>query len=209
VQGNGCLPIGRWLGGPITTDETFCALRWHVEGGMPYATTTGRATFYVDHPWFLEAGEELPGHKDPPAIGGDHPFVLTGGHPRWSMHATNATNPLMLETTRGYPTLGMHPADAEALGIDDDGWVEVANDVGSFRVRMRRSPGTRPGQVVMYAAWDPTMFPGWHDGTQIEAGMVKWLHLATGWGHLRYMPMHWQPVHFDRMHRVDVRAVDA
>ncbi len=56
----------------------------------------------------------------------------------------------------------------------------------------------------MYAAWDPTMFPGWHDGTQVEAGMVKWLHLATGWGHLRYMPMHWQPVHFDRMHRVDV-----
>ncbi len=93
VQGNGCLPIGRWLGSPITTDETFCALRWHVEGGMPYATTTGRATFYVDHPWFLEAGEELPVHKAPPAIGGDHPFVLTGGHPRWSMHATQRHQP--------------------------------------------------------------------------------------------------------------------
>jgi DMSO reductase family type II enzyme molybdopterin subunit len=209
VQGNGCLPIGRWLGSPITTDETFCALRWHTEGGMPYATTTGRATFYVDHPWFLEAGEELPVHKSPPAIGGDHPFVLTGGHPRWSMHATNATNPLMLETTRGYPTLGMHPADADRLGIDDDDWILVGNDVGSFRVRMRRSPGTRPGQVVMYAAWDPTMFPDHHDGTRIEPGMVKWLHLATGWGHLRYMPMHWQPVHFDRMHRVDVQPCAA
>ncbi len=205
VQGNGCLPIGRWLGSPITTDETFCALRWHVEGGMPYATTTGRATFYVDHPWFLEAGEELPVHKDPPAIGGDHPFVLTGGHPRWSMHASNATNPLMLETTRGHPSLGMHPDDADALGLTDDDWVQVTNDVGEFRVRMRRSPGSRRGQVVMYAAWDPTMFPGWGDGTQVEAGMVKWLHLATGWGHLRYMPMHWQPVHFDRLHRVDVR----
>jgi hypothetical protein len=86
--------------------------------------------------------------------------------------------------------------------------VEVANDVGAFRVRVRRSPGSRRGQVVMYAAWDPTMFPGWGDGTQVEAGMVKWLHLATGWGHLRYMPMHWQPVHFDRLHRVSVTPVE-
>jgi hypothetical protein len=61
----------------------------------------------------------------------------------------------------------------------------------------------------MYAAWDPTMFPDHHDGTRIEPGMVKWLHLATGWGHLRYMPMHWQPVHFDRMHRVDVQPCAA
>jgi hypothetical protein len=38
--------------------------------------------------------------------------------------------------------------------------------------------------------------------------MVKWLHLATGWGHLRYMPMHWQPVHFDRLHRVSVTPVE-
>ncbi len=207
VKGNGCLPIGRWLGSPIGAEGTFCALRWHVEGGMPYATTTGRATFYVDHPWFLEAGEELPTHKSPPAIGGEHPFVLTGGHPRWSMHATNITNPLMLETTRGHPTLGMHRADADGLGIGDGDWVEVSNDVGSFRVRVRRSPGNRRGQVVMYAAWDPTMFPGWGDGTGVEPGVVKWLHLATGWGHLRYMPAHWQPVHFDRLHRVSVTRV--
>jgi DMSO reductase family type II enzyme molybdopterin subunit len=209
IQGNGCLPIGRWLGGPIRSDETFCALRWHVEDGMPYATTTGRATFYVDHPWFLEADEALPTHKAPPAIGGDHPFVLTGGHPRWSVHACNATNPLLLATTRGHPTLVMNDDDAARLGLVDDEPVEVANDLGSLRVRVRRSSGPRPGQVILYAAWEPSGFTGWHDGTQLEAGMVKWLHLATGWGHLRYMPMHWQPVHFDRVHRVEVIPLGA
>lgn len=209
VTGSGCLPIGRWLAGPITGDEAFCALRWHVEGGMPYATTTGRATFYVDHPWFLEAGEELPTHKPPPAIGGDHPFVLTGGHPRWSIHACNATNPVMLGTTRGHPTVVLNVEDAERLGVSDGDLVEVANDLGTLEVRARLSSGPRPGQVILYAAWDPTGFSGWRDGTQIEAGMVKWLHLATGWGHLRYTPSHWQPVHFDRVHRVDVRPVRA
>ncbi len=207
IEGNGCLPIGRWLGGEIRTDETFSVGRWHVEHGLPYATTTGRATFYIDHPWFLEADEALPRHKEPPAIGGDHPLVLTGGHPRWSIHACNATNPVILETTRGHPTLVMNPVDAEARGIGEEDPVELSNDLGALRVRVRLSPTPRPGQVILYAAWEAYGFEGWGDSTQVEAGMVKWLHLATGWGHLRHMPMMWQPVHFDRVHRVEVRAV--
>lgn len=207
VNGNGSLPIGRWLGSEIRTDEAFSALRWHVEDMVPYATTTGRATFYVDHPWFIEADEALPKHKNPPAIGGDHPFVLTGGHPRWTIHACNSTNPTILETTRGYPTLVMNNDDAARLGISDCDVVEMSNDLGSLEVGVRTSAGPRPGQVILYAAWEPTGFAGWKDGTQVEAGMVKWLHLATGWGHLRYTPMHWQPVHFDRVHRVNVTRV--
>jgi hypothetical protein len=36
--------------------------------------------------------------------------------------------------------------------------------------------------------------------------MVKWLHLAGGYGHLKYRPWHWQPVPTDRGVRVDIRA---
>ncbi len=204
AQGNGVFPTGRLIGSELRPDETFSAFRWHVEDGVPYATTTGRATFYVDHPWFLEAGEELPVHKDPPAQGGNHPFVLTGGHPRWSIHACNATNPLMLATTRGHPTLVMNPRDAAPLGIEDEDMVEVRNDLGSLVVHARVAPGPRPGQVILYAAWEPYGFEGWDDGTVIEPGMVKWLHLADGWGHLRFTPNQWQPVQSDRMVRVDV-----
>ena len=207
ARGNGVFPTGRLVGSEIRSDETFSAFRWHVEGGVPYATTTGRATFYVDHPWFLEAGEELPVHKDAPAMGGHHPYVLTGGHPRWSIHACNATNPLMLETTRGHPTLVMNPRDAAAIGIADDDEVEVTNDLGTFTVHARVATGPRPGQVILYAAWEPYGFERWDDGTVIEPGMVKWLHLADGWGHLRFTPNQWQPVQFDRMIRVDVRKV--
>ncbi|MDA8367351.1 MAG: hypothetical protein M0Z62_10405, partial [Actinomycetota bacterium] len=135
------------------------------------------------------------------------PFVLTGGHPRWSIHACNATNPLMLETTRGHPTLVMNPRDAAAIGIADDDEVEVTNDLGTFTVHARVATGPRPGQVILYAAWEPYGFERWDDGTVIEPGMVKWLHLADGWGHLRFTPNQWQPVQFDRMIRVDVRKV--
>jgi hypothetical protein len=38
----------------------------------------------------------------------------------------------------------------------------------------------------------------------VEPGMVKWLHLAGGYGHLRYWPLQWQPVPIDRAIRVDI-----
>ncbi len=207
VTGNGSLPSGRMLGSRIRADETFSAQRWSVEGGMPYATTTGRATFYVDHPWFLEAGEELPTHKDPPRVGGDRRFALTGGHPRWSIHACNSTNPVILETTRGHPTLVINPRDAQELQICDDDLVQVENDLGTFVVHARVGFGSRPGQVVLYSAWESYGFSNWQDGTMIEAGMVKWLHLATDWGHLRFMPEQWQPSPSDRATRVDLKKV--
>lgn len=37
--------------------------------------------------------------------------------------------------------------------------------------------------------------------------MVKWLHLAGGYGHLRYRSLHWQPVPIDRAIHVDVEKV--
>ncbi len=50
----------------IKPDETHAAFRWHTEKKVPYPTLTRRAQFYIDHEWFLEAGEDLPCHKDNP-----------------------------------------------------------------------------------------------------------------------------------------------
>ncbi|MCC7078023.1 MAG: molybdopterin-dependent oxidoreductase [Acidimicrobiia bacterium] len=205
IVGNGGFPMGNAAGAPFEEGRIFTAQSWRVERGVVYPTMTGRATFYVDHPWFIEAGEELPTHKPAPGTGGPgREFVLTGGHPRWSIHACNATNPLILETTRGHPTLVVNSRVAEAKGIADDARVRVHNDLGSFVVQARLSPTVRPGQVVLYAAWEPYGFENWADATRVEAGMVKWLHLVTGWGHLRYTPFQWQPAPFDRLTRVDV-----
>ena len=180
---------------------------WRVERNVVYPTLTGRATFYVDHPWFIEAGEQLPTHKPAPGTGGvGREFVLSGGHPRWSIHACNATNPVILQTTRGHPTLVVNRVVAASKNIGDDARVRVFNDLGSFVVQARLSPTVRPGQVILYASWESYGFEEWADATQVEAGMVKWLHLVTGWGHLRYTPFQWQPAPFDRLTRVDIEA---
>lgn len=207
IVGNGAFPSASMAGAPMDPTSTFTAHRWRLEKGMVYSTLTGRATFYVDHPWFIEAGEELPTHKPPPGTGGAaREFALTGGHPRWSIHACNATNPLILQTTRGHPTLVLNDSVAASKGICDDGRVRVFNDLGSFVVNARLSAAVRPDQVVLYAAWEPYGFEGWGDSTRVEAGMVKWLHLVNDWGHLRYSPFQWQPAPFDRVTRVDVEA---
>ena len=52
-------------------------------------------------------------------MGGDHTHILSSGHNRWSVHAMNMGNPLLLETHRGEPHVVIHPGDAAAAGIDD------------------------------------------------------------------------------------------
>lgn len=191
-------------GGELSHDEPFVAYTTHVEDLVPYETLTGRAQFYIDHPWFLEAGEELPTHKNPPRAGGDHPLQVTGGHPRWSIHATNTTSSVILETTRGHPTLHMNVGDARERNIEDDDLVRVFNDLGEYLVNVRISPAVRPGQVILYASWEPYIFESWKDGTFAEPGMVKWLHFAGGYGHLGYSTAQWQPAQSDRLFRVEV-----
>ncbi|KKK89440.1 hypothetical protein LCGC14_2733090, partial [marine sediment metagenome] len=66
----------------------------------------------------------------------------------------------------------------------------------------------RPGQVIVYNGWEPYQFRGWTGPMDTEPGMVKWLHLAGGYGHLRYWPMQWQPVPFDRGIKVAVAKLD-
>jgi anaerobic selenocysteine-containing dehydrogenase len=187
--------------------KPYAALQWHTDKRVPYPTLTRRAQFYIDHPWFLEAGEELPVHKDNLKMGGDHPFVLTSGHNRWSIHSMNITNRMLLQTHRGRPHLVMNTRDAHARGIADDEEVRVFNDVGDFFVRVKLSPSVMPGQVICYNGWDPYQFREWRGPMDLEPGMVKWLHFAGGYGHLRYWPIQWQPTPVDRAVRVDVQKV--
>jgi DMSO reductase family type II enzyme molybdopterin subunit len=188
--------------------EPYTALRYHVERGDPYPTLTRRAQFLIEHPWFVEAGEDLPVHKDPPEMGGHHEFRMTTGHNRWSIHAMNMVNPYLIETHRGEPHAVISPVDAERLGIADHQRVRIHNDVGAFVVRAKLSPSQRPGGVTVYNGWDNFMFEGWAGPNEVEPGMVKYLGLAGGYGHLRYGPMEWQPVPTDRCVFVGIEPVD-
>ena len=194
--------------GDINPDETFVHSTWHTKKKKPYPTLTRRAQFYIDHPWFLEAGEGFPAHKDNPKMGGDYPFAMTSGHNRWSIHSMNITNRMMLQTHRGRPHLVMSPRDAAERGIEDEEEVRVYNDVGDFLVPVKLSPSVQPGQVICYNGWDPYQFRGWRGPMDVEPGMVKWLHLAGGYGHFRFRPLCWQPVPVDRSVRLEVEAAE-
>ncbi len=188
---------------PFPRNETHAPLRNHVELGHPFPTLTRRAQFLLDHPWYREAGEDLPVHKEPPAMGGDHPFRLSSGHGRWSNHAMNMTNAVMLETHRGKPFVLINDAVAREKGIEDDALVRIWNDVGDFLVPARTSPAQRPDGLTVYNGFEGFMFPGGKGSNEVEPGMVKWLHLVGDYGHLLYSPTEWQPVPFDRCIRVD------
>ncbi|GAF86858.1 unnamed protein product, partial [marine sediment metagenome] len=53
---------------------------------------------------------------------------------------------------------------------------------------------------------EPFQFKGWKDPANVEPGMVKWLHLAGGYGHFRFRSLCWQPVPIDRAVRLEVEA---
>jgi nitrate reductase alpha subunit len=202
--GNGRSPMMLNQASDIKEDETFCPLRWHVEQKLPYPTLTQRAQFYIDHDWFLEAGEQLPMHKENPKMGGDYPFVLTSGHNRWSIHAANIINRIMQETNQGRPFMFMNVDDAATRGIRDGDEVRAYNDMGDFRIWAKLSPAVRPGQVIVYNGFEPFQFKNWKDPANVEPGMVKWLHLAGGYGHFRFRPLLWQPVPIDRAVRLEI-----
>jgi len=200
----GISPYGLTQATEIRPDETTTPFRDHVEKLYPYPTLSRRAQFYIEHPWFLEAGEELPCHKPPPNQGGAYPLTLISGHNRWSSHSTNQVNRLMLNTHRGHPFLVMNPGDALKRGIADDGEVVVHNDAGRFATHARLVPGVPPGLAVMYNGWEPYQFPRWEGTANVEPGLVKWLGFAGGYGHLRYWQFEWQPVPNDRAISVEV-----
>lgn len=189
---------------PFPEAETHSPLRNHVELGLPYPTLTRRAQFLIDHPWFVEAGEDLPVHKDPPAMGGHYRFRLSSGHNRWSIHAMNTTNPLLLQTHRGKPFILINNDDAFELAINDDAPVRVWNDAGEFVVDARVSSAQRPGALTVYNGFEGFMFDGGGGPNEVEPGWVKWLGLVGGYGHLTYTPVEWQPIPADRCVQVNI-----
>ncbi|MCH8901934.1 MAG: hypothetical protein IIC88_06510, partial [Chloroflexi bacterium] len=201
--------------GPITAitsdvheDETVYPFAWFVEGKESWPTLTGRQQFYIDHPWFLEAGEELPLHKEPPPAGGNYPLRMTGGHTRWSIHSIWRANRTLLRLQRGEPVMYVSPQDAEARGLKDHDLARVRNDVGGFKVRVKLAASIQPGQVVMYHAWEPYQFEDWIGQQAVNASPLKPLHLVGDYVQLQYRFALAQPSHISRAMTVELEKAD-
>ncbi|MCC6765125.1 MAG: molybdopterin-dependent oxidoreductase [Deltaproteobacteria bacterium] len=189
----------------FTADRPFYSFRWHVEDKKIFPTHTRRAQFYLDHDWYLEAGEALPVHKEAPPMGGDYPFVITGGHPRVSIHATHLSNAHLSRLHRGQPVVHVNDRDAARLGLADGDFAEIYNDIGESRVMVRTAANIQPGQCVVYF-WETYQYKDWKPYDTLLIGLPKALHLAGGYEQFRYYSMNGGPQPAtDRGVRVGIR----
>jgi anaerobic selenocysteine-containing dehydrogenase len=208
----GALPIqdyGRY--GPhnsICSDfepgDTVYPQRWFVEKKQPWPTLTGRQQFLIDHPWYVESGEALPVHKEPPKAGGDYPLRLTGGHTRWSIHAIWRDQRHLLQLQRGEPVMYVNVDDARRRGLGDHDLARVFNDTGEFFIHVKPSQAVQPGQVIVYHAWESYQFRNWMQSQVAVPSPWKPQHLAGDYGHLRYRMFYAAPSHAPRGTTVEV-----
>jgi len=194
--------------GDLRPDETFTPQTWRTQKKLPWPTLTRRIQFYIDHPLYMELGEELPVHKDPPKSGGDFPLVMTGGHNRHSIHGYFRTNPLTLELERGEPVMFMSAFDVIGRRIESHDLVRVYNDIGEFLIRVKISASVRPGQVIVYHAWENYQFQGGMGHRNVIPTPMNPVELAGGYGHIQHTPAILQPGHNDRDTRVEVAKVE-
>jgi DMSO reductase family type II enzyme molybdopterin subunit len=194
--------------GDLQADETFAPQTWRTQKKQPWPTLTRRIQFYIDHPLYLELGEELPVHKEPPKSGGDFPLVMTGGHNRHSIHGFFRTNALTLELERGEPVMFMSAFDAMRRRIENHDLVRVYNDIGEYLIRVKVSPAVRPGQVIVYHGWENYQFQGGMGHRNVIPTPMNPVELAGGYFHIQHTPAILQPGHNDRDTRVEVTKVE-
>lgn len=129
--------------GPPLTYEKYASGGLRDDGRPGFATPTGR--FEITSEWFRGHGyEPLPAYTEPtegplasPGLARTYPLVLnTGARVQADFRSQHHNIPSLL-ALQPWPTVQMHPFDAEARGIDPDDVVQVVTPRGRVRVRAR------------------------------------------------------------------------
>lgn len=191
-----------WKGDGILTSMTL-----FTEHKYRWPTYTGRIQFYLDHPWYIDAGEALPTHKESPKAGGDYPFQMVSCHSRWSIHSTWRDIPLLLRFQRGEPLMYLNITDAEKVGVKDNDFAEFYNDLGAIKMRVKYSTMVRPGVAFYFHAWEPHQFPDHKSYKWIIPGLQNPLHMAKGDGHLKFGINHIQAGSYVQDTRCGIRSI--
>ncbi len=130
-----------------------------------------------------------------------------GASTRWSIHSAWRDDVLMLQQQRGQPLMYMAPQDAEARGIRDGDRARAFNDLGAFIAMVKVAPSVRPGQLVVYHAWENYQFVDGKGFQSMIPTPLNPVELAGGQFHLRPMTICMQPSHTDRDTRVEVMSL--
>jgi anaerobic selenocysteine-containing dehydrogenase len=92
-------------------------------------------------------------------------------------------------------------------GIRDGDKVRARNDIGAFELQAKVSATVRPGQVIVYHAWEPFQFPGWRSHQVAIPSPINPIQLAGGYFHLQPMPIACEPGQNDRGTRMEVERI--
>ncbi|MER7499365.1 nitrate reductase subunit alpha [Nonomuraea pusilla] len=151
--------------GSETGGRRYSAFVINVERDKPWHTLTGRQQFFLDHDWMIELGEQLPAYRPPLNMhrhygeqgdgeGAEVTVRYLTPHSKWSIHSEYQDNAYMLALSRGGPVIWMSVADAEAIGVKDNDWIEAYNRNGVVAARAVVSHRMPAGTVYMYHAKD-------------------------------------------------------
>ena len=155
--------------GLLENGRAYSPFTYNVERLVPWRTLTGRQHFYLDHPGYIQFGENLPTYKPKPtpiqfselAVSeSEHPaktFNYLTPHGKWHIHSTYGDNHRMSTLSRGVEPFWINDKDAEELGIVDNDWVEVYNDNGVVVTRANVSVRIPRGIVIIYHATERTL----------------------------------------------------
>lgn len=150
-----------------------------------FDTVSGRLTFYVDHPLWIEAGAQAP-IATLPIRPQRFPLLLMTPHARWSIHSTYKTSTLLQRLQRGKPYVMVNPQTAAARGIKDGADVRMWNDLSEVVLMAKIVAGVPPDALVMEHGWEPFMYRHKRGHNTLNADMLNLLEVSDGWGHLKF-----------------------
>jgi len=150
-------------------------------------TLSGRQTFYVDHPYYLQLGtatnSALEGIRPKTA---KYPFTLMTPHARWSIHSNWKQSRILQRLQRGVPYVQVNRKVAEKKGVKDGDTIRVFNNLGEFYAMAKVSSSCPPDSLVMEHGWEPYMYLYKKGHNEVVPMSLNLLEMADGWGHLKF-----------------------
>ena len=212
--------------GLMTNGRSYSSFTTQVDRLLPWRTLTGRQHFYLDHPGYIDFGENLPTYKPVPlpAEYGDLRESVQDGlllnyltpHGKWHIHSTYYDNHRMLTLSRGIEPVWINDQDAERIGIVDNDWVEIHNDHGVMCTRAVVSARLPRGVCIVYHSPERTISvprsplrgnrrAGGHNSlTRIR---LKPVLMMGGYGQFTFHFNYWGPTGVNRDTSVRIRKL--
>ena len=193
--------------GSETGGRRYAAFTINTERLKPWHTLSGRMHFFLDHDWMIDTGEQLPIYRPPlnmPSAFGEPELGPTGEkavslryltvHNKWSIHSEYQDNLFMLSLGRGGPQAWLSVADAAAIGVADNDWIELTNANGVFVARAVVSHKLPEGICFVPHAQERTIDVPKSEATGRRGGihnsvtriLLKPTHLIGGYAHQSY-----------------------